>query len=187
MKHQNIRYILAFTLFLSVTLFVSCSPESTEKEYILFDFESDQELDEVSWKCHTLMSISDSHVTHGKASLMLEMYPSAYPGFNPELKVKDWSKYKAFCFDVYNPGEKKEDAILRIDDTEDNTEYKDRYNHRLILKKGMNHITIPMDSLITSGTGRRMNTSTIDKFLLFIPGPAEKVVLFLDYVRLSAD
>ena len=38
------------------------------RESILFDFESDRELDRVHWKCHTLMSISDQHSTHGKGS-----------------------------------------------------------------------------------------------------------------------
>jgi hypothetical protein len=166
---------------------LSCSTENTEKEYILFDFESDHELDDINWQCHTLMSISGRYVTHGKSSLMLEMYPSAYPGFKPELKVKDWSKYKALCFDVYYPYDAERNITVRIDDTEDNTEYKDRYNKNFIIKKGMNNIRIPLDSLVTSGTKRRMDTSTIDKFLLFTVSPAEKVVLYIDYIRLSAE
>jgi hypothetical protein len=168
-------------------LFLCCNPGKPAKEHILFDFESDQQLDEVNWQCHTLMSISNSHVTHGKSSLMLEMYPSPYPGFKPRLKAKNWSKYKAICFDVYNPDETGRSIIVRIDDTIDNTEYKDRYNQRFILKKGMNHIRIDMESLITSGTGRRMNTSIIDKFLIFTVSPVKKIVLFIDYIRLSAE
>ena len=52
------------------------------------------------------------------------------------------------------------------------------------MKKGMNHIEIKMDSLITSGTKRKMDVSKIDKFMFFIYKPTEKVVLYVDYVRL---
>ncbi len=76
---------------------------------------------------------------------------------------------------------------IRIDDRKDNTEYADRFNQRFNLRKGMNHIRIDMESLITSGTGRRMNTSIIDKFLIFTVSPVKKIVLFIDYIRLSAE
>jgi hypothetical protein len=187
MKLRLIKHILAFNLALLLMLFLCCNPVKPATELILFSFESDQELDEVNWQCHTLMSISDQHVTHGKSSLMLEMYASSYSGFNPELKVKNWSKYSALCFDVYNPDETERMITVRIDDTKGNTEYNDRYNKGFILKKGMNHIRIALDSLITSGTGRRMNTSTIDKFLFFTHNTTEKVVLYIDHIRLSAE
>jgi hypothetical protein len=187
MKHQIIKYFLVSCLALSGMLLLCCNPGDGTKEHILFAFESDQELDEVNWQCHTIMSISDLHATHGKSSLKLEMYPSAYPGFSPFLSVKDWSKYKALCFDVFNPDETERGITVRIDDTENNTEYKDRYNQGFVLKNGMNHIRIALDSLITSGTGRRMNTSTIDKFLFFTHNPTEKVVLYIDQIRLSTE
>ncbi|MBN1905970.1 MAG: hypothetical protein JW927_12835 [Deltaproteobacteria bacterium] len=177
----------AFTLVLFVMLFLCCTPGNASKEHILFDFESDRELDEVNWQCHTLMSISDLHATHGKSSLKLEMYPSAYPGFSPFLSVNDWSKYKSLCFDVYNPDETEIRITVRIDDTKDNTEYKERYNQQFVLKKEMNHIRIDMESLVTSGTGRRMNSSTIDKFLIFSSSPVKKIVLYIDHIRLDTN
>ena len=53
-----------------------------ESEKILFDFESDSELDRFHWQCHTLFSLSDEHATHGKKSLKLELFPSDYPGLS---------------------------------------------------------------------------------------------------------
>ncbi len=187
MKLGIIKSIIVLSLALSCMLFLCCNPGKPVKEYILFDFESDQELDEVHWQCHTLMSISERYATHGKSSLMLEMYPSAYPGFKPDLKLKNWRKYRSLCFDMYNPAKTERSITVRIDDTKGNTEYKDRYNKNFIIKKGMNHIRIDMASLVTSGTERRMNSSTIDKFLIFTSSPAEKIVMFIDYIRLSAD
>jgi hypothetical protein len=185
MKRRLIKHILAFTLALLFMLFLCCNPVKPAKEIILFSFESDKELDEVNWRCHSLMSISDLHATHGKSSLKLEMYPSTYPGFSPLLSINDWSKDNTLCFDVYNPDETERGITVRIDDTENNTEYKDRYNQGFVLKKGMNHIRIDMESLVTSGTGRMMNTSTIDKFLFFTHNPTEKVVLYIDHIRLE--
>jgi hypothetical protein len=185
MHQQIIKYTIILTLiFISLT-FMCCNNTRTPQELVLFDFESDHELDEVHWKCHTLITVSDQHATHGKGSLKLELYPSPYPGFNPFTKISDWSPYKSLCFDIYNPAEKEERLIVRIDDRGDNTEYEDRYNQGFVLKRGMNHIKINMDSLVTSGTKRKMDTDEICKFLFFIHKPAEKVVLYVDYVRLE--
>ncbi len=187
MHQHKFKYILLFSLFLFGSLIADCNQLKTPDEIILFDFESDHALDEVNWKCHTLMSISDEHVTHGKGSLMLELYPSNYPGFHPFLRVHDWHRFNTLCFDVFNPDEKEREITVRIDDRKGNTEYADRFNRRFTLKKGRNHIVIKTDSLITSGTNRKMDLDNIDKFLFFIYKPDEKAVLYVDYVRLVAD
>ena len=184
MSKQFIKYIHLLNLLIICFCVISCNIERMPIECVLFDFESDHELDEVHWKCHTLMNLSDQHVAHGAGSLKLDLYPSNYPGFNPFTKIHDWSPFKALCFDVYNPDDREHRLTVRIDDREDNTEYGDRYNNGFILKKGMNHIEIKMDSLITSGTKRKMDVSKIDKFMFFIYKPTEKVVLYVDYVRL---
>ena len=77
-----------------------CCSGGKQAEYILFDFESEAELDRLYWSCHTLMSVSDEHVAHGQKALKLELFPSDYPGFIPKLGINDWSGYKAFCFDI---------------------------------------------------------------------------------------
>lgn len=184
MHQQIIKYTIILTLIFMILTFMCCNNNRTHEELVLFDFESDHELDEVHWKCHTLMTINNQHATHGKGSLKLELCPSPYPGFNPFIKISDWSPFKSLCFDIYNPGEKEERLSVRIDDKEDNPEYKDRYNKGFILKRGMNHIKINMDSLVTSGTKRKMDTSEISKCLFFMYKPTEKVVLYVDYVRL---
>lgn len=180
------KYIIFSIIILVSTLVMSCYNSTGPKNTVLFDFESGRELDQVHWKCHALMSISDKHVTHGKGSLKLELYPSAYPGFDPFLKIKDWSKFNSLRFDVFNPDDKKHRITVRIDDKEDDSDYADRYNKDFVLNKGMNHIVINMDSLITSGTKRKMNIKDIHRFMFFMTHPREKVVLYVDYVRLTS-
>ena len=181
----TLKYIKVTALILLSSLVLCCSNSNPPKENIFFDFESDSELDEVHWKCHTLMSISNKYATHGKGSLKLELYPSSYPGFNPFTKIIDWSPFKSLCFDIYNPDENEKQITVRVDDKEYETEYSDRYNKSFVIKTGMNHIEIRLDSLITSGTKRKMDTSEIYKFLFFMHEPSEKVVLYVDYIRLK--
>jgi hypothetical protein len=159
--------------------------QKTGKEYLIFDFESDQELDFFHWKCHSLFSISSEHVTHGHHSLRLELFPSDYPGLSPQLKKQDWSGYRALAFDVFNPQNQVLNLTVRIDDRKDDPEYEDRFNQGFDLMPGMNSIRIPFSSLLTSRTHRPLDLKTIRGFLLFRSSPPQKEVLFFDYCRLE--
>jgi hypothetical protein len=156
----------------------------TSPNLVLFDFETDSELDRIHWQCHTLMSISDHHTTHGSKSLKLELHPSPYPGFKPVLKQRNWEKFNALQFDIYNPANEDAPITIRIDDKKDSNEYADRYNKTFLIQPGLSQMIIPLDSLVTSGTNRQLNLERIDKFLLFSVNPTEKMVLYLDYIRL---
>lgn len=172
--------------FLTIPLIflMSCSSE-INRERILFDFESDSELDQIHWECHTLFFLSDKHASHGKRSLKMELYPSDYPGLTPMLKENDWRGFKALCFDIYNPEEKQVRISVRIDDKKDYPDYKDRYNKSFILNQGMNQISIPLNSLVTSGKDRNLNLKNIYRLLIFTASPEKRVVLYIDFIRLS--
>jgi len=153
-------------------------------ERVLFDFESDSELNQFHWKCHTLFSLSNQHVTHGKGSLKLELYPSDYPGLVPILEEKDWSGHKSLCFDIYNPQRQDIQISLRIDDRKDYPGYGDGYNESFILKPGIHRLSLPLVTLVTSGTDRRLDLRRIHSLLIFVTRPESKVVLYFDYIRL---
>lgn len=170
-------------IILCVFALVTCSG-SVPGDFVLFDFESDAELDQVQWKCYTLFSLSKKHATHGTKSLKMELYPSDYPGLTPKLAINDWRKFKAIGFDVYNPEKKETAIVIRIDDQKEHPDYADGYNKRFVLKPGPNHIRIPLDSLITSGTNRQLNLETIYKFIIFMVQPQKKYVLYIDYIQL---
>ncbi len=176
-----IRLIL---VLICCSLFFSGCRDGIPTEFVLFDFESDSELDQVHWKCHTLLHLSDKHVTHGAKSLHLELYPSDYPGFSLILEKKDWRDYKTLCFDIYNPGEKEVRLTVRIDDRGGCPDYADRYNHSFIIKPTVNQVRIPLNSLSTSETHRMLDLRSIHKFIIFVVNPAQKVDLYMDYGRL---
>lgn len=101
------------------------------------------------------------------------------------IKDTNWSHYGMLRFNVYNAQE--EDILLsvRIDDKEDYPDYADRYNGGFVVKPGANTITIPFDSLITSGTKRLLNLKMIYRLLIFMAQPKEKTLLYFDYMRLA--
>jgi len=175
-----IRLIFVIACLLSL---IACH-DARQKEVILFDFESDRELDNVRWKCHTLLNLSDEHATHGMKSLKLELFPSAYPGLNPVLDKKDWRGYNSLCLDLFNPDNENKKIVMRIDDKEDADDYADRYNMSFLLRPGMNNIVIPLNSLITSGTNRQLDLRKIYKYLFFMVNPTQKAVLYVDHIRL---
>jgi hypothetical protein len=160
-----------------------CSGDSIP-ELIILDFESDSDLNRVSWKCHTLLNLDENHATNGKKSLRLELYPSEYPGFAPIFEQKDWRDYNYLCLDVYNPSDKNQKIVIRIDDRKDFPNYDNRYDMNFKLKPGKNNIRIPLDTLITSGTKRKLDLSKIHRLIIFMVHPLQKVVLYLDFIRL---
>jgi hypothetical protein len=178
--------LITIILLILLSFLLNCSDQKTQ-EQILFDFESPSELDQLEWKCHTMYSLSDEHSTHGVKSLKLELYPSDgedYPGLTPIIRQKNWSGFKYFCFDIYNPEAKQEQISLRIDDKKDYPDYNDRYNTSIILVPGINRLCIPLNEIVTSGTMRKINLQNIDKVLIFMSNPEKQVALYMDYVRL---
>ena len=171
-------------LILIMALVLCGCQNEIPQEKILLDFETDAELDRIHWRCHALMSLSKEHVTHGKSCLKLEVFPSKYPGMNPELKGCDWREYRAFCFDIFNPREEAIPLVVWIDDGSKNREFGDRLNEVFNVKKGATTITIPLGNLLTSGTKRQMNLGRICQFGIYMMNPEEKTELHVDYIRL---
>lgn len=173
-----------FIIFFCIFFLAACE-KIKQKELLLYDFESESVIDGFHWKCHTLFSLSDMYAIHGKKSLKLELFPSAYPGLSPALKHHDWRGYQAFYFEVYNPAPEPVKLILRIDDKKQSLEYSDRYNKSFSIMPGSNALKIPFESLITSGgTQRPLELKNIYRFLIFMSHPVKKYVLYLDYFRL---
>jgi len=131
--------------------------------------------------------ISGEHPSHGSKSLKLELYPSDkqdYPGLTPVIRENNWSDFKALSFDIYNPEGNNISVTLRIDDRKDYPEYNERYNKRFIFGPGMNNIRVPLNTLVTSGTGRILNLRKIYRLLIFMANPERNIVLYVDYIRL---
>lgn len=159
----------------------SCQQENP----FYFDFEHDEELDRIRWECHELYALAPDHVMHGKSSLRLEMFSGKYPGLNISKFDPDWSNFSVLRAEIYNPQNDSLKLYLRVDDIPGSQPYADRFNSQVMLPPGWTHVVLPLDSLITSGTRRKMNHASIEKMDFFIKQPEEPVTLFFDHLRLE--
>lgn len=178
----NVRvYII---MIVAVTFLVGVGCRSERGERILADFESDAELDQFHWKCHTLFSLSEEHVSHGSSSLRMELFPDEYPGIAPMVSNIDWRGFSTFGFDVYNAEKDPVPLTVRIDDRKDYPDYGDRYNRTFFLAPGKNTIVLHLKDLRTAGTARALNLKNIYRVLMFVTRPQHKILLYFDYLRL---
>ena len=163
----------------------ACSEKPCEKSSFLINgFETDGDLDRLNWKCRTLFALSDKGVTQGRSSLELTMTPSLYPGVSFRDYPRSWSCFSALGLSVFNPGSEAVTMTLRIDDKEEEPEYEDRVNLRIVIGPGMNRIRIPFHRLVCP-SGRKLDTDHVFSLMFFCVSPPAEVVLYLDDLRLG--
>ncbi len=176
--------IKALLLMAIAVLLFSCN-QGTPPEIILLDFESDSELNQLHWRCHTLYSLSEDHATHGSKSLKLELFSAKYPGLDFEPTVKDWRNHKALCLDIFNPSPQQTQIVIRIDDKKDYPDYDDRYNESFSINTGANHVAIPLDAVTASISNRHLDLAHIRRMFILQAHPHEKTTFFIDAIKLQ--
>lgn len=150
----------------------------------LFDFETETELEYLDWECHKWFELSDQNATSGKHCLRVTLPPGQYPGIFFKDIEKDWTGYRFFKMDLFNPSEPFTFHV-RIDDRKSGWEYADRFDRSFRMQKGMNHISIPLDTVRANITPRSLDLSRIKRLMLFIPGNNKKREFYIDNIRLE--
>ena len=97
----------------------------------------------------------------------------------------DWSGHAALVLELFHPGERTIEVALRIDDEMDSERYQDRFNRRLFLEPGFNRIRIPMEEILAGPAERELDTSSIDRLILFAVEPVGGYEVFLGPLRLE--
>jgi len=151
----------------------------------LFDFESEKEFEYLDWKCHEWFELSDKHATSGKYSLQVTLPPGQYPGIYFKDIESDWSRYRDFKMDVFNPEGESFTFHIRIDDQKGGWKYEDRYDRNYIIQKGMTRISIPLESVKANITPRSLDLKSIERVMFFIPGNNKKREFYIDNIRLE--
>jgi hypothetical protein len=152
---------------------------------VLFDFESEAELQQLNWECHKWFELSPENVTSGLHSLRLSLPPGPYPGVSFKEGREDWSSFKLLKMDVTNPSMEDIRFHVRIDDHESGWEYANRFDIDFILKSGLNNISIATDSIRTNLHARPLDLENIKRMMVFIPSNKERRDLFIDNIRLE--
>lgn len=106
----------------------------------------------------------------------------SYPGISLVDFDPNWPRHRALSFDAFNPQTSVIRLALRIDDRE-NPDYPERFNGVVTLAPGKNHVVIPFSELLASGSRRRLDFRKIDKVILFVPSPTERLTIYPDNLK----
>ena len=181
MKKKFVRFIGVPMILLALLM---STVGYAKGDRILYDFENKSNLDRFEWKCFTLFSISRAHVTSGKYSLKLGLYPSNYPQLLTKTLKRDLSGYQAISLDIFNAEERKIPVYVRIDDRKKTPDYGDRYTGFYTLEEGKNRIVIPLKNVVTESGDRSLDLSRIYRLFVFMKHPERRTVLYIDNIRL---
>ncbi len=110
-----------------------------------------------------------------------------YSGFSLFDFEPDWRSLSHFKFDVFNPENHTVELNLRINDTQHNNQYLDRFNRVFPLAPGASSITFTIDEVLTLGEphneGRTMDISAISSLGFFMTTDYVGDTLYLDNIR----
>jgi hypothetical protein len=87
--------------------------------------------------------------------------------------------------DVFNPANENVNFHIRIDDNKSGFEYANRFDADFELKQGMNHISIPTDSIKTNIHHHALSLKRIKRMMVFLTNNTKPRELYLDNIRLE--
>ncbi len=151
---------------------------------VMSSFESISETS--SWAVDNAgMKRSKEHAAKGLYSGMVTFLPGKYSTLCNEELIENWAGYKIVAMDIYLPGEKGLKITVRINDRKHNQNYNDRFNQKIGLVPGWNHIRISLEDIEKSPVDRLMDMSAIKKICIFASGLTEPHTVYLDNLRLE--
>ncbi len=161
------------------------NPSNPTNAVTLFDFESNEELNQLDWECHKWFELSEENATSGKYSLKVSLPPGQYPGIHFQKIRTDWSGAHYLRMDVFNPANERVNFHIRIDDRKSGLEYANRFDADFELKQGLNQISIPVDSIRTNLHHHPLNLKRIKQMIVCLTNNTKRKELYLDNIRLE--
>ncbi len=154
----------------------------------MLEFTSDRELDFVKASGSQLQVVPPplgwKQSSEDLVGLIM-FYPMKYPGIRLEEPYPDWQGYTYLRFDMYSELSHSQPIGIRIDDTYRTEAFNNRFNRRIMILPGINHIQIPLEDIRQAPESREMDLSTIRRMLLFAVNPAKQFTLYFDNLRLE--
>jgi hypothetical protein len=141
------------------------------------------------WEAYfSKINIDTMVVASGYRSLKVVLSTARYSGIFLKHFPSDWADYSFFKFSIYNPVKDTLAVICRIHDKfhkDYNYHYIDRFNKRLYLKSGWNHISIALNEIKTAPKSRLINLSHIELIGIFTAKLPEQRIIYIDDVKLT--
>jgi len=152
-------------------------------------FESRFELEQVH--AHPLFAKTqqvDSLHTQGAYSLQVEFGTLKYAGLSLIGPYGDWSGYQFLQMDFYNAESEPLELVLKISDTthdKGTNRFDDRFNRKVVLIQGWNHISIDLNDVRRAPRTRVMQMDKISGLALFVMQLPKSRVIYWDNIRLQ--
>jgi predicted MPP superfamily phosphohydrolase len=163
----------------------SFASTNSSNSSVLFDFESEEEIKRLNWECHKWFELSEENATSGKYALKVTLPPGQYPGINFHEIRSNWSEFRYLKMDVFNPDNERINFHVRIDDNKSGVEYANRFHTNFELKRGINQISIPVDSIRTNIYHQPLNLKRIKRMIVFLMNNTKPRELYIDNIRLE--
>ena len=130
------------------------------------------------------VACSADHASEGDRSLRVATSGGPWPGVRYNAGNRDWSPYRHWRADVYNPGQATQ-LNIRIDDDRDCREYDQRFNGSFQLDSGWNQLRVPIEDIATGPRERRLRVERVRWVYLFAGIDDPPRAFFVDDMRLE--
>jgi hypothetical protein len=130
---------------------------------------------------------SDYH-SQGSYSAKVRLDTGAYGGISFTRLARDWSSYKKFSIDIYNPDSQPLNMMLRVNDVLHDTSGwvdSDRFNKQISLAAGWNHLQFSLDEIKQGPATRSMDLTQVSEVILYSKQLPQARVIYIDNIRLE--
>jgi hypothetical protein len=180
-QNGRAKSIAAIIAGLCAIILSACTPQPVTA--VLFDFETDSDLDHFAWKCRSRFEISSDYSSTGKSSLRFEFHPTQRVGFSTGAVPHDWSSYKSFDFWVYNPSATTVPLNLQINRRVANGKFNHLIAKAFEIAPGPNKVSILLQTGLES-RGNQSSLHKVDGFYIFMQDIPFVTVLYFDAFEL---
>lgn len=110
---------------------------------------------------------------------------ATYPAFFIEEPYPDWRDYAFLRFAVYSELDTSVNLVLRIEDSHHDRAYEDRFNRAIVIRPGVNPISISLDDVRQAPATRDMDMAAVRALSLFAVRIKKPFTVYLDDFRLD--
>jgi hypothetical protein len=130
--------------------------------------------------------ITDRAAAGERVSLArLDLRPGRYSGVTFAEPYPDWRGYQRLSFTIVSDLDAPLPMAIRIHDAAHDHRYADRFNRRLTIRPGANHIAIAIDDIRNAPGRRQMDVGRIRAILLFASGLTRRTHVYVSPLRLE--
>jgi hypothetical protein len=123
----------------------------------------------------------------GNYSLKIHLNTEKYAGVSLTEFYNSWQGYTNLSLDLYNPEHELVNLVIRISDVQhelSKNDHSDRFNKKIAIKNGWNHIEISVAEIRQAPLTRTLEMDNITSMIIFATQLQQSQDIYMDNVRL---